>query len=155
MLSIVIKKIIKNIELKDEKYRDAIIDEDSAKRAFDIIQKEEYNDINQCAIYFSSLNLINSYCKKDYASNEFKNNYYFKKFVQIAVNKLKDSNIEGVEVCINQSVAYVDILGLQFSFHSIKNENYFNCDAKWKGLRLQEYALYIFNSIWNEVMENE
>ena len=138
----------KDVE-KGEGVKQLIIDLPSVKKAYDVLQLGLLDTTENCFKFFASINLLNAYVKKDYADKMVKNNYAFKKFVLYAVNKLNDFCPNNVDFGMSKidKVIYLQVYDLQFSFHSCLPKN---CELKlkemfWQNVKLQPYALQIFN----------
>lgn len=99
-------------------------------------------------LFFSSLNLLNSYVKKDYATSK---KYDFKKEVSKGIESLIIWNPNGVKYSYNKDISVIDISGLQFSFHNIEitklmeQKSSLNTEIEWDGIKLQPSAVSIFN----------
>ena len=112
-----------------------------------MLDKGNLSSAGECFKFFASLNLINAYIKKDYAVKEFKDNYTFKKKIIDAIYALMENCPDGVSYgACNESVTYLIVYGLQFSFHCVmpKKSNIVLPIIEWKKLRLQPFAQYIF-----------
>lgn len=131
-----------------------VIDEESVKQAYlnIIILRNKLNTKEECFKFLSSVNLLNSYVKKDYAIDEIKNSYRFKEFLSEAVEDMIIKDIPGIEIYFGKHVVYIRINGYQFSFHHVHEtdiiKNYKNTPRnkvqEWSGVRLQPIALFIF-----------
>lgn len=134
---------------------DEIIDEESVRQAYlnIMLLRNKLETIEQCFKFISSVNLLNAYVKKDYALDEIKKNYEFKKFLSEAIEDMIIKNIPGIEIYYTRNIVYIKIKGYQFSFHHISEsdiiKNYTktskNKVQEWSGIRLQPIALSIFN----------
>lgn len=99
-------------------------------------------------LFFSSLNLLNSYVKKDYAIGK---KYQFKKEVSKGIESLITWSPEGINYSYNKSISIIDIDGLQFSFHNVQiselmeQEMTNNKQIQWEGIKLQPVAVSVFN----------
>lgn len=105
------------------------------------------------AFYFlSSMNLLNAYVKKDYAHRDFAKKYKFKSYLLKGIEKLIKLNLKDVYIYWDKKVVYIEIYGLQFSFHNVNESkaiNRFkatkeNKYKEWKGIRLQPLASDVF-----------
>ncbi|MCC3668896.1 hypothetical protein [Terrisporobacter mayombei] len=105
------------------------------------------------AFYFlSSMNLLNSYVKKDYAQRDFAKKYKFKNYLLKGIEKLIKLNLKDVDIYWDKKVVYIEISGIQFSFHNIYESKAIsrfkttkeNKYQEWKGIRLQPLASDIF-----------
>lgn len=67
-----------------------IIDEQSIKQAYInvMVLRNKLNTKSECFKFLSSVNLLNSYVKKDYAIEEIKNSYRFKDFLSDAIEDM-------------------------------------------------------------------
>ena len=112
------------------------IDLASVKKAYEVLNGEKLDTVEDCFKYFASINLLNAYVKKDYAETNIKDNYSFKKFVINAVDRLNKFCPSGVDFGASQSdkVIYLQVYDMQFSFHSClpKNCNLSLKDMKWQ-----------------------
>lgn len=99
-------------------------------------------------LFFSSLNLLNSYVKKDYANSK---KYNFKKEVTKGIESLIAWKPDGITYSYNKDISVIDVAGLQFSFHNIEisklleQKSKYNTEINWDGIRLQPSAVSIFN----------
>lgn len=136
-------------KVKDCAEKENKIDMASVKKAYEVLNSEKLDTVEDCFKYFASINLLNAYVKKDYAETNIKDNYSFKKFVINAVNGLIKFCPSGVDFGASQSdkVIYLQVYDMQFSFHSClpKNCNLQLKEMQWQNVRLQPYALEIFN----------
>ena len=131
-----------------------VIDEESVKQAYlnIIILINKLNTKEECFKFLSSVNLLNSYVKKDYAIDEIKNSYRFKEFLSEAVEDMIIKDIPGIEIYFGKHGVYIRINRYQFSFHHVHEtdiiKNYKNTPRnkvqEWSGVRLQPIALFIF-----------
>lgn len=105
------------------------------------------------AFYFlSSMNLLNAYVKKDYAQKDFAKKYKFKNYLLKGIEKLIKLNLKDVDIYWGKKVVYIEIFGIQFSFHNIRESKTIsrfkdtkeNKYQEWKGIRLQPLASDIF-----------
>ncbi|MEG1411742.1 MAG: hypothetical protein RSD36_18060 [Terrisporobacter sp.] len=137
------------------------ISETQAKRAYlnSLIKiKNEYD----LFYYLASMNLLNSYVKKDYATKEFKHNYCFKNNLTITIEEIIYKNFNNVNIFISKDVVYIEVFNVQFSFHNIKytkilekyrcNSN--NSYQEWKGIRLQPIAADLFDTVKDKYVKN-
>lgn len=101
--------------------------------------------------YFSSMNLLNAFVKKDFSGN-FRRRYHFKHYISKAIEGVITKNIPNTFIYIAPDVVYVSIFEIQFSFHNVllskelKNykESIDNKYQDWSGIRLQPPAALIF-----------
>ncbi len=102
--------------------------------------------------FFACMNLLNAYVKNEDAAAEFADNYRFKQYVVSGLEQVIKRHIEGVFVYIERKIAYVSVLGLQFSFHNLTLSSALqdhmrsrqNVRQEWTGIRLQTPAALIF-----------
>lgn len=139
-------KIINNeIEEQEIKYEDAY----NAYLASLITIKDKYDAF----YYFASMNLLNAYVKKSYAVGEFKKKYKFKNYIVKGLEQIILSNIEDVNIYLDTEIAYINVLNFQFSFHNIVYSKFLlkyiksnrNKKQEWEGIKLQPYAMSIYN----------
>ncbi|MDP3432661.1 MAG: hypothetical protein Q8T04_06820 [Bacteroidota bacterium] len=119
-------------------------------------QNEEDFFHSLCAI-----NLVNAYLGRQRANKEiqskesklFRNMYYFKTYLsEILTERIRDKNYT-VPIYMTKNLIIVEILGFQFSFHSIPlnetltkfTESQYNKEILWKGKRLQPIASLLLN----------
>jgi hypothetical protein len=109
-----------------------------------------------CLLFFSSLNLLNTYVKqhKNEISYDFKQDVV-SGFDSAITNKIKDVTYN---YDAQEKVLVIDVAGLQFSFHNVlpsakmdyvKNFGFaldqkFCHDKQWEGIRLQPCAEAVF-----------
>ena len=99
------------------------------------------------------MNLLNAYVKLETARPELSKNYFFKSFVVEGIKQVLESKIKDIKVYLARKVCYIEVLGIQFSFHDIgvrkELKMYLlsekNVKQKWKGIRLQTFSSLIFN----------
>lgn len=105
--------------------------------------------------YLASMNLLNAYVKKDYATKDFKHNYQFKNTLAANIEELIVKNFNNVNIYISEDVVYIDVFNVQFSFHNIKYTtilNRYKSSRKnriqeWNGIRLQPIAADLFDIV--------
>ena len=113
------------------------------------------NNREDAFLYYSSLNLLNTYVKQN------KNvSYYFKSCVTSAFDSIIENNLDAsFYYDTNEHLLIINIMGLQFSFHYVKlsakmnfAKNFKNKLSKeyykpqnWEGIRLQPVAESLFN----------
>jgi len=99
-------------------------------------------------LFFSSLNLLNSYVKKNYSISK---KYNFKKEVSKGIESLITWSPEGINYSYNKSISIIDIDGLQFSFHNAEISELMeqkianNDQIEWEGIKLQPVAVSVFD----------
>lgn len=124
----------------------SIIDKVETDHAYVNIRNMALITIEDYFLYFASINLINSYVKKEYA--EFKK-YDFKQYIAKGIEALIDQPVERINFSYNKQLTIIDIKGIQFSFHNseitelMKNNSY--KELEWEGIRLQPVSLEIYN----------
>lgn len=115
-----------------------------------------YRDIRnekEAFLFFASMNLINSYVKKDYANKSLMNNYTFEEYVSEGIEQVIMNDIKGVDIYFADNLVYIKLMNYQFSFHNVYSTNIIekykksskNKYQKWSGKRLQLIAVSIFN----------
>lgn len=110
--------------------------------------KDEYDAF----YYFSSMNLLNAFVKKDLSGN-FRRRYHFKHYISKAIEGVITKNIPNTFMYIAPDVVYVSIFEIQFSFHNVLlskelkdyKESIINKPQEWSGIRLQPPASLIFS----------
>ena len=142
------------IEESVEEIIEDIIDEDSVRQAYFniIILKNNIKNKKHCFKFLASVNLLNSYVKKDYAINEIKKSYVFKNIISEVIEDIILNKISGVDIYYTKEVVYIRTNGYQFSFHHVKESDIIkdyknsirNVKQDWEGIRLQPMALTIF-----------
>jgi hypothetical protein len=101
------------------------------------------------------MNLLNAYVKKGDADKEFAKNYRFKDYVTRGIEQILSNGIKEVYIYVDNSIAYISVMGLQFSFHNIKSSSNLlryknskkNIKQTWAGIRLQPSAALIFEYV--------
>lgn len=131
-----------------------IIDHDIVINAYMnmFMAKNGLENKNDVFLFLASMNLLNAYVKKDYAVDEIKKNYKFKKVISKALEDIIIGNIEGVNVYYTPEVVYISVYNYQFSFHNVVATQILkkymlspkNIEQEWKGIRLQTIALSIY-----------
>ena len=109
--------------------------------------------IDEAFLFFASMNVLNAYVKKRDAGENFFKRYEFKRDIVRVLEHLLLYPIIDVSIYLDKDVTYIDLLGLQFSFHhlplsSILKEyqaSDLNRPFEWKGIRLQPYAMLILD----------
>ena len=146
-----LKKIL--IEYGEEK---SPVSRESFIRAKTNISTMMINNTEDAFLFYSSLNLLNSYIKQ----NKKQASYGFKEDAVSGFDSIITNNIDGVTYNYdkNEKVLMIEIAGLQFSFHHVlpsakmdfvKNfkhlceKNYLSKN-EWEGLKLQPQAEAIF-----------
>jgi|GEM_PF-6307652 hypothetical protein len=131
-----------------------------AKKAFLLLKTMSLNTKDDYFLFLSSINLLNSYTKKDYASSEFKKSYKHKQFIEQAVDSAIEDDKKVLTFSDNKhgknSVLIVNIDDVQFSFHSvktsarmdyIKRENFYEYQKQdWNEVKLQPQASSLFEN---------
>ena len=133
--------------IKGENEADGKIDIESVDLAYKVLNEKDLSTQLACLRFFSAINLLNAYVKKDYVDKSVKQNYAFKKYIIDAIEVLKVNCPNGVAFGSSKDkVIYLSVYNLQFSFHSVlsKKSNLNLIEMQWQGVRLQPYALYIF-----------
>lgn len=133
-----------NIEVSD-------ITEEDAEEAY-LVSLIKIRNKYDAFYYFASMNLLNAYVKKPYATEAFKKKYRFKSYVVKGIEQIITNKIEKVNVFFTLRITYVSVLGFQFSFHNLNSTYQIkeytksgkNIEQEWAGLRLQPAALLIY-----------
>lgn len=102
--------------------------------------------------YFASMNLLNAYVKKPYATEELRKKYGFKNYVVRGIEQVIEQKIKNVRISFKPEVTYVSVLDLQFSFHNLKSsyeireftKSRNNIEQQWCGIRLQPPAAVVY-----------
>lgn len=113
--------------------------------------------IDDAFLFFASMNVLNAYVKKSDAGENFFKRYEFKRDIVRVLEHLILNPIKNVSIYLDKDVTYIDLLGLQFSFHHLPRTtilkeyqtNDKNLPFEWKGIRLQPFA----KSILDEAIE--
>lgn len=139
---------------ESEEIIEEIIDEESVRQAYlnIILLKNNIKNEKDCFKFLASVNLLNSYVKKDYAIDEIKKSYIFKNIISEVIEDIILNKINGIDIYYTKEVVYIRTNGYQFSFHHVKEsdiiKNYKNSIRNvrqdWEGIRLQPIALSIF-----------
>ena len=137
-----------------EEVMEEVIDEESARKAYlnIILLRSKIKTKDDCFKFLASVNLLNSYVKKDYALEEIKKSYIFKNFISDVIEDIILNKISGVDIYYTKEVVYININGYQFSFHYVKETDIIrdyknsvrNVEQEWEGIRLQPIAMSIF-----------
>ena len=140
-----------------EEVMEEVIDEESVRKAYlnIILLRNNIKTKNDCFKFLASVNLLNSYVKKDYVLEEIKKSYIFKNFISDVIEDIILNKISGVDIYYTKEIVYIKINGYQFSFHYVKETDIIreyknsarNIKQEWKGIRLQPIALSIFNKV--------
>ena len=140
-----------------EEVMEEVIDEESVRKAYlnIILLRNNIKTKNDCFKFLASVNLLNSYVKKDYALEEIKKSYIFKNFISDVIEDIILNKISGVDIYYTKEIVYIKINGYQFSFHYVKETDIIreyknsarNIKQEWEGIRLQPIALSIFNKV--------
>lgn len=109
--------------------------------------------IDEAFLFFGSMNVLNAYVKKKDAGEEFFKRYEFKRDIVRVLEHLLLYPIKKVSIYLDKDVTYIDLLGLQFSFHHLPlttilkehQKNDMNFSFEWKGIRLQPFAKLILD----------
>jgi len=143
---------IKRMITSNANHKEKTITLNQAVLARNLVNKMSINNAQDCFLYFSSLNLLNAYVKKAYASNEFKKNYFFKPLVAKGIEQIVDKDIQNVRFSATRSLCMINVDGLQFSYHCVFGTDKFNNNERnhihdvWEGIRLQPYAYEVFET---------
>ena len=143
---------IKRMITSNANHKEKTISLEQAVLARNLVNNMSINNAHDCFLYFSSLNLLNAYVKKTYASNEFKKNYFFKPLVAKGIEQIVDKNIQNVRFSATRSLCMINVEGLQFSYHCVFGADKFNNNERnhindvWEGIRLQPYAYEVFET---------
>lgn len=143
---------IKNMIRSNNKHSELKISEQDARIACNVVKHAVIKNPQDCFLFYSSLNLLNSYVKKPYAVPDLKSNYFFKPLVGKGIDQILANNIQNVRFSATKSLCMINVEGLQFSYHYVYNADKFNNSERnhlgdaWEGIRLQPYALEIFKT---------
>ena len=148
---------MKNIYQTLENMNEAEICESQAQKAY-LNTLMKIQNAYDLFYYLASINLLNAYVKKDYASKDFKHNYIFNLNLANTLENIVKKNFENVKIYIDSDVVYIDIFNVQFSFHNIKYStilNNYKLSSKnkvqvWKGIRLQSIASELYDIVENK-----
>lgn len=148
---------MKNIYQTLENMNEAEICESKAQKAYLNTLMKIKNEYD-LFYYLASINLLNAYVKKDYASKDFKHNYIFNLNLANTLENIVKKNFENVKIYIDSDVVYIDIFNVQFSFHNIKYStilNNYKLSSKnkvqvWKGIRLQSISSELYDIVENK-----
>ena len=137
-----------------EEVIEEIIDEESVRKAYlnIILLRGNIKTKEDWFKFLASVNLLNSYVKKDYALEEIKKSYIFKNFISDVIEDIILNKISGVDIYYTKEVVYIRINKYQFSFHYVKETDIIrdyknsvrNVEQEWEGIRLQPIAMSIF-----------
>lgn len=102
--------------------------------------------------FFACMNLINAYIKREYAEDIYKKRYIIKDYVALAITQIIDNNIDGIDIYLDENIAYITIEERQFSFHNVKRDRTMNAyknskknkKQEWCGLRLQPICVSVY-----------
>lgn len=109
--------------------------------------------LDEAFLFFASMNVLNAYVKKKDAGDNFFKRYEFKHDIVRVLEHLILYPIKNVSFYLDKDVTYIDLLGLQFSFHHLPltaiSKEYqtsdINLPFEWKGIRLQPIATLILD----------
>ena len=144
-----LNEIAKNSQLEFE-----IINEEEIIKAITYLNNIYIEDVGDCLIYLSALNLCNTYVKQ----TNSKIGYTFKKGIKSLIDTLNYRDISDINISRekNNGTLFLFQIGeIQFSFHDEKpveiNEKYLK-DLSWDGVKKQKCAKTLFNlAINNEI----
>lgn len=129
------------------------LDEATARFAANIAWMD-VESIDEAFLFFASMNYLNAYVKINDANNSMYKRYDFKRDVVGVLEGCVLRPIESMNIYIDSDVTYVELVGLQFSFHHLpksavlqeyqKGET--NRSIEWKGIRLQPFAKEILET---------
>lgn len=141
-------KKLNDLAVNYQKEPEEIDDIDIAKAIY-YLNNIYIEQIGDCLIYLSSLNLCNTYVKQ----TKSKIGYRFKKGIEYFIDILNHKQIDNIYInCTNNNgMLYIFQIGnIQFSFHDEKkveiNDKYLK-DITWDGIKKQPCAKSIFNSV--------
>ncbi|MFA6859925.1 MAG: hypothetical protein WCR30_00885 [Clostridia bacterium] len=119
-----------------------------------IVEKAKIETKEDVFLYFSALNFLNAFVKKNYAPREFKKNYFFKNSVSKCIDAIINNNLCDCIFCYGDNVVMGEVANLQFSFHRANISDLMNKERNsngskyhfdyWKGIRLQPIAGFVF-----------
>lgn len=139
-------KELNNVAKKMQDESEVILEEDLVKAVF-YLNNMYIDDVGDCLIFLSALNLCNAYVKQDNS----KISYTFKKGIGYILGVLNNRDIKDIYInCANNDgKLYIFQIGdIQFSFHDEKKveikEKYLK-DLSWDGIRKQKCAKVIFD----------
>lgn len=146
-------------KMGDEK---EVVPVEKAVEAEAIVKTMAIENAQDMFLYYSALNLLNTFVKQD---KKYKKNYNFKKYANFGIESmLSHEPIDGVTFNIDkkEGAMLINVGGMQFSFHSVESSNAINMammikhgtykPEEWEGLRLQKAALTVFD--WASNLEN-
>lgn len=141
-----LNEIAKNSQLEFE-----IINEEDVIKAITYLNNIYIEDVGDCLIYLSALNLCNTYVKQ----TNSKIGYTFKKGIKSLIDTLNYRDISDINISRekNNGTLFLFQIGeIQFSFHDEKpveiNEKYLK-DLSWDGVKKQKCAKTLFNLVIN------
>lgn len=114
--------------------------------------KNQIKTKEEAFYFFACMNLLNAYIKKDYAVHDYKKRYIIKDYVALAITQIINNNIDGIDIYLDENIAYIKIGKRQFSFHNIRINkilnNYkvskSNRIQEWCGIRLQSICVSVY-----------
>jgi len=129
------------------------MDEATARFAANIAWMD-VESIDEAFLFFASMNYLNAYVKVNDANNSMYKRYDFKRDVVRVLEGCVLRPIESMNIYINSDVTYVELAGLQFSFHHLPKsavlqdyqKGVTNQSIEWKGIRLQPFAKEILET---------
>lgn len=153
-------ELIETIRKLDED-ETQILNEEDAKLAMRMMNLA-VDDAQSTLLFFAAGNFLNAYVKKPYADPQLHKRYFFKNDVTWVIESLVRNPIGDVAVYLAQGVDYVQVKGLQFSFHNLEMTDVLstfkqsdkNVLQEWTGLRLQPAAKPIFDYAMQEASED-
>ena len=110
-------------------------------------------DTQSAMLFFAAMNFLNAYVKKPDADLHFHKRYLFKFDVTRVLEAILQNPINGVSIYLAPDVTYVNVGGLQFSFHNLEQTEILttyqqsekNNVQEWTGLRLQPAAKQVLD----------
>lgn len=153
MINIDIKIITKKINEKAKELQNIteIIEEKDIDIALKNLNNLKINNIYDCLIYLSSLNLCNAYVKQTNSKIGYSFKKYIKTFIE-TINKLEIPNLYINKINNNGTLYIFQIENIQFSFHDEKEveiNNRYKKEIPWDGIKKQKCAKTIFYLIIN------
>ncbi len=131
------------------------IDDVDVAKAIYYLNNIYIEQIGDCLIFLSALNLCNAYVKQ----SKSKIGYRFKKGIEYFIETINNRKIKDLYInCTqNNGMLYIfQVANLQFSFHDEKKvtiENSYLKELTWDGIKKQPCAKTIFNmAIQNKIL---
>lgn len=82
------------------------------------------NNTYDALYFFSCMNLLNTYVKKEIVGEVFAKRYVFKDYIVRGIEQVISKKIKKISILLDPEFTYVTLFNLQFSFHYIRPSSY-------------------------------